>query len=86
MGNGFLRMTVLIPWWAGPSASSQEGAYRQLWYTELSDTYPMGRHIPNILFVGGRLLFQGSRVTVEISCEKQIQVILMYDAVSGLRI
>ncbi|MGH0180262.1 UNVERIFIED_CONTAM: hypothetical protein FKN15_003800 [Acipenser sinensis] len=28
--NGFLRMTVLIPQSAGLSASSQEGAYRQL--------------------------------------------------------
>ncbi|MGH0130898.1 UNVERIFIED_CONTAM: hypothetical protein FKN15_044196 [Acipenser sinensis] len=44
--NGFLRMTVLIPRWAGQSASSQEGAYRQLWYKELSNTYPMGRDIP----------------------------------------
>ncbi|MGH0137574.1 UNVERIFIED_CONTAM: hypothetical protein FKN15_068247 [Acipenser sinensis] len=44
--NGFLWMAVLSPWLAGPSASSQEGAYQQLWYRELNDTYPMGRHIP----------------------------------------
>ncbi|MGH0175930.1 UNVERIFIED_CONTAM: hypothetical protein FKN15_003371 [Acipenser sinensis] len=50
--NGFLSVTVLIPRWAGPSASSQEEAYRQLWYRELSDSYPMGRHIPYIMFVG----------------------------------
>ncbi|MGH0165356.1 UNVERIFIED_CONTAM: hypothetical protein FKN15_049761 [Acipenser sinensis] len=42
-------MMVLILRRAGPSASSQEGAYRQLWYRELSDTYPMGRHIPYIM-------------------------------------
>ncbi|MGH0141442.1 UNVERIFIED_CONTAM: hypothetical protein FKN15_074226 [Acipenser sinensis] len=41
----------------------QEGAYQQLWYRELSDTYPMGRHIPYIMFIGGHLLFQGTRVT-----------------------
>ncbi|MGH0127631.1 UNVERIFIED_CONTAM: hypothetical protein FKN15_036611 [Acipenser sinensis] len=68
-------MTVLIPRWAGPSASSQEGAYRQLWYSELSDTYSMGRHIPFIMLIGGRLLFQGTRVTHILIVQRQLSVI-----------
>ncbi|MBN3286484.1 SHF protein, partial [Polyodon spathula] len=41
------RDDSFIPSWVGPSASSQEGAYWQ--YSELSDTYPMGRHIPYVM-------------------------------------